>query len=76
MTIAQKLKRIYMLLRWYDRYAEYSFERKDEVPEEDLRLALELEKEMHALQAEALRAKKKKSRTVQAKRPKTKPKLK
>jgi hypothetical protein len=74
MTGTQKLKRIYMLLRWYDSYAADIIARKDEVPEEDLKLALTLEKEMHELQAEALRVKKKNKTTSQTKILKTKPK--
>jgi len=73
MTITQKLKRNYMLLRWYDRYVADIASRKDEVPEEDLKLALELEKETHVLQAEALRVKKKKTKcTSRAKTSRTK----
>lgn len=73
MTTPQKMKRLYILLKWYDYFRAVQSE---EVPEEDFKLALQLQHEMHALQAEALRAKKKKIHTVQAKRPKTKSKLK
>jgi len=74
MTVIQKLKGTYMLLRWYDSYVADIIARKDEVPEEDLRLALKLEKEMHELQAEALKMKKKTKKCVsQTKTVKTKP---
>ena len=70
MTDTQKLKRLYMLLRWYDSYVKSI---DYETPDDDLRLALELEKEMHAIQAEALRVKKKKNKcTSQAKTSRTK----
>lgn len=62
MTDTQGLKRIYMLLRWYDSYAESLAAQNIEVPEEDMRLMLELEKESRELQARALRAKKNKSK--------------
>lgn len=75
MTVVQKLKCIYMLLRWYDRYVADIIARKDEVPEEDLKLALKLEKEMHELQAEALKMKKKNKKCASCtKTAKTKPK--
>ena len=58
MTCTQKLKRLYMILRWYDSYAIHSLDKTDEIPEEDMKLALELEKEMHELQRLANAAKK------------------
>lgn len=57
MTTPQKMKRLYMLLKWYDYFAASC---KDEVPEEDFKLALQLQCEMAELQAEAFKKKKKK----------------
>lgn len=48
-----------MLLRWYDSYAK-EFNGSDEIPEEDVRLALEIERDMHELQRNLNAAKKKK----------------
>jgi hypothetical protein len=57
MTCTQKLKRLYMILRWYDSYVGHR-DKTEEMPEEDMKLALELEKEMHELQRIANAAKK------------------
>jgi hypothetical protein len=46
MTDAQQLKRLYILLRWYDCVAA----RSPKIPEQDFKLAMELEREMHKLQ--------------------------
>jgi hypothetical protein len=50
MTAAQRLKRLYITLRWYDSHIAHSCCKLDEIPEEDMKLALELENEMHELQ--------------------------
>jgi hypothetical protein len=58
MTCTQKLKRLYIILRWYDSYAAGSIASSDEIPEEDKKLALELERDMLELQRLANAAKK------------------
>lgn len=59
MTDAQKLKRLYILLRWYDGFAAA---RSEELLDDDIRLMLELEKEMIELQKKANEPKKSKKR--------------
>jgi hypothetical protein len=62
MTDTQKLKRLYMLLRWYDRCVELGKIKKEEIAEEDLRLAYSLELEMHELQRKINSAAKKRKK--------------
>jgi len=51
MTIAEKMRRVYILLRWYDRSKRWLAEHTDqEMPAEDIKLLLELELEMRELQ--------------------------
>jgi len=57
MTTPQKMKRIYMFLKWYDYFVS---SHSEEVPEEDFKLALQLQHEMDELQAESFKKKKKK----------------
>lgn len=61
MTYAQKLKKMFMLLRWYDSYVK-DFKSADEVPEEDVRLALEIERDMHEVQTKLNAVKKEKKK--------------
>lgn len=62
MTDTQKLKRLYMLLRWYDGCVELSALKKEEIAEEDVRLAQTLELEMHELQRKINTAAKKRKK--------------
>lgn len=57
MTTPQKMKRLYILLKWYDYFRAVQSE---EVPEEDFKLALQLQHEMAELQAESFKKKRKK----------------
>jgi hypothetical protein len=59
MTDVQKLKRLYIILRWYNRYFA---ERPEELLDEDTRLMLELEKEMYEIQKRLTAAKKPKKK--------------
>jgi hypothetical protein len=67
MTIAHQLKRIYMVLRWYDSHVAYSSIGKHSVTDEDFKLVMQLQKEYSELQAEALRVKKEKKARKQQK---------
>jgi hypothetical protein len=50
-TNAEKMRKIYIILRWYDRYVDWVHQTPNqEVPEDDQRLALQLEQEMLELQ--------------------------
>jgi len=71
-TNPEKMKRLYILLKWYDYFAASP---KMDVPEEDFKLALQLQYEMDELQAEAFKKKKnKKVCTTQVKASQTKSK--
>jgi hypothetical protein len=54
----EQMRRIYIILRWYDRYVDS----QQEVPEEDQRLARELELEMLELQHKSFEKEVKKKR--------------
>lgn len=58
MTPAQKLRKLYMILRWYDCVVAAS---DNKVPEADFKLAMELEREMLEIQRSIVAKKKKKS---------------
>ena len=62
MTSAEKMRRVYILLRWYDR--SWRGLTEDEIPEDDVKLMLVLEEEMRALQKKSNEevAKKKKNK--------------
>jgi hypothetical protein len=62
MTDSQKLKRLYIILRWYDSHVRNYLENDDEILEEDVRLMRELEKEMLEIQKRANSAKPRKKR--------------
>ena len=50
-TTAEKMRRIYIILRWYDRYVDWVNQKPNqEIPEDDQKLALQLEQEMLELQ--------------------------
>jgi hypothetical protein len=59
MTDVQKLKRLYILLRWY---SWYFAEKPEELLDEDTRLMLELEKEVLEIQKRLNTAKKPKKK--------------
>jgi hypothetical protein len=51
MTSAEKMRRLYIILRWYDRSVQWLKQQADqEVPETDTKLMIELEAEMRELQ--------------------------
>lgn len=51
MTSAEKMRRLYIILRWYDRSVQWLKQQADqEVPEADTKLMIELEAEMRELQ--------------------------
>ena len=54
----EQMRRIYIILRWYDRYVDV----QQEVPEEDQKLARELEAEMLELQRKSFEKEVKKKR--------------
>jgi hypothetical protein len=56
MTDVQRLKRLYIILRWYDCVVAHS----TKIPEQDFKLAMELEKEMHEIQKQIASKRKKK----------------
>ena len=58
MTDVQKLKRLYIILRWYDCVASNS---TNKITDQDFKLAMELEKEMHEIQRQIASKRKKKS---------------
>jgi hypothetical protein len=63
MTAAEKMKRLYIILRWYDRSVQWLKQQADqEVPDTDTKLMIELEAEMRELQrnSSANKVKKKK----------------
>jgi hypothetical protein len=62
MTDAQKLKRLYIILRWYDTHAVHVLNKMEEIPEEDLKLMHELEREMLDIQRRANAVKKPKKK--------------
>jgi hypothetical protein len=62
MTDTQKLRRLYIILRWYDSHVRNHLENDDEILEEDTKLMHELEKEMLELQKKATAAKPRKKR--------------
>jgi hypothetical protein len=66
MTSAQQMRRIYMILRWYDSHVAYSSPHTHEVTDDDFKLVMQLQKEYSDLQAEALKAKSKKTRKKKA----------
>jgi hypothetical protein len=50
-TTAEKMRRIYIILRWYDRYVDWVNQTPNqEIPDDDVRLALQLGQEMIELQ--------------------------
>ena len=63
MTVVQQMRRTYMLLRWYDSHVIFCTSKGYEVPEEDFKLAMQLQSEMATLQAEALKNKKRKKKS-------------
>ena len=56
MTDTEKLKRLYILLRWYDSFKKEAVN----VPAEHLKLMFELEREMQDLQKKLTAAKRRK----------------
>jgi hypothetical protein len=58
-TTSEKMRRIYIILRWYDRYVDAQ---ENETPEEDTKLAMELELEMLELQRKSFEKEVKKKR--------------
>ena len=62
-STAEKMRRIYIILRWYDRYNDWLAENgNQELSDDDKKLAIQLEEEMLELQKRALRKEKKKKR--------------
>jgi hypothetical protein len=62
MTSTEKMRRLYIILRWYDRSVQWLKQQAgQEVPETDTKLMIELEAEMRELQrnSSANRVKKK-----------------
>jgi hypothetical protein len=54
MLLSEKMRRIYILLRWYDRSKRWLQEHEGlEVPDEETKLLLELEQEMSQLQKQS-----------------------
>ena len=58
-TTSEKMRRIYIILRWYDRYVDAQ---ENKTPEEDTKLAMELELEMFELQRKSFEKEVKKKR--------------
>lgn len=58
-TTSEKMRRIYIILRWYDRYVDVQ---ENKTPEEDTKLARELEVEMLELQRKSFEKEVKKKR--------------
>lgn len=63
MTAAEKMRRLYIILRWYDRSVQWLKQQDDqEVPDTDTKLMIELEAEMRELQRNSSANKVKKKR--------------
>lgn len=60
MSLPEKMKRIYMLLRWYDGNALWLHSSGQEIPDVDVKLMLELEQDMAELQKKTTVSKKRK----------------